>query len=359
MQRREQVMHTKVIEQKEHGSFYYKKDNTEGFLSIALGCKNEDPKKRLEAKIAPKEGSNLFSFKVGENETIYYDPELPLADFLVGTPVLFPFPNRIENAMWTWKGKTYLQKKNGIPVQLHSLVYDEKSWEYNGPEFGSDSVSLTTFIDINEAHPIYKGYPFKCRLSLIFQLTSVKLSITYMVENKDTAEIPFGFALHPYFTKLSGETGTQISVPCQYWYEARTDVDETFLNKLAGGFSQVPNILPTGKLMDADTEGNNLKSAQAVGDLNLDHVYTGCLEGKNAYIDYTSLKMKLNIKSSSDFTHAVVFTPQGKPYFCIEPQTCSTDAINLHARGIENAHLMILPAGQSHTGTVDFMPEHY
>lgn len=347
-----------IIEKKEHGSFYYIKDNKRGFLVITLGYKDKDPSKCMEAKIAPTEGSNLFLFKMGGNDFIYYDPEMPLADYVTGTPVLFPFPNRIENAMWTWKGKTYLQKKNGIPIQMHSLVYDE-IWEYIEPEFGIQSVFFTTYLNVNKNHPIYKGYPFKFRILLTFKLTTRNLLVTYKVENRDNKEMPFGFALHPYFTKLSGENGTLISVPALYWYEARTDVDKVFLNKRTGSFALMPNILPTGRLICVYTGGKNLINPVPVSSVNLDDVYTGFLPGYNSCIDYTTLKLRLNLLCSCDFTHAIVYTPPGKPYFCIEPQTCSTDAVNLYAKCIDFPNIIILPPGCMYTGTVSFVPEHY
>jgi aldose 1-epimerase len=347
-----------IIEKKERGSFYYIKDNKRGFPVITLGYKDKDPSKHMEAKIAPTEGSNLFSFKMGKNDFIYYDPGMPLAAYVTGTPVLFPFPNRIEDAMWTWKGRTYLQKKNGIPIQLHSLVYDE-AWEYIEPEFGIKEVFFSTYLNVNRNHPIYKGYPFEFKLTLTYKLNSQNLSVTYKVENRDNKEMPFGFALHPYFAKLSGENGTLISVPALYWYETRADVDKVFLNKYKESFELITNILPTGRLKCVYNDGKNLIHPIPVGSVDLDDVYTGFFPKDNSYIDYKNLNLRLNLVCSCDFTHAVVYTPSGKPYFCIEPQTCSTDAINLHSKSIDFPHIIILPQDYVYTGTVSFVPKYY
>ncbi|MDR3595856.1 aldose 1-epimerase [Clostridium sp.] len=347
-----------IIEKIEQGSFYYVKDNESGFLTITLGYKDKEPSKCMETKIAPTEESNLFSFKMGENDFIYYDSKEPLAAYVTGTPVLFPFPNRIEDAMWKWKGRTYLQKKNGIPIQLHSLAYDE-AWEYIEPRFGIEEVFFSTYLNVNKDHPIYKGYPFKFRLILTYKLTKQNLSVTYKVVNRDDKEMPFGFALHPYFTKLSGENGTLVSVPALYWYQPRLDVDKVFLNKYKGGFELIPNILPTGRLICVYTGGKNVINPVPVGSIDFDDVYTGFLPGYNSYIDYTTLKLRLNLLFSCDFTHTVLYTPKGKPYFCIEPQTCSTDAINLYAKDIDFPHIIILPQGHMHTGTVSFVPKYY
>jgi galactose mutarotase-like enzyme len=58
---------------------------------------------------------------------------------------------------------------------------------------------------------------------------------------------------------------------------------------------------------------------------------------------------------SRDITHLVVFTPPARPTFCIENQTSSTDAHNLHARGLtRESHLIIVTPGKTARGSVDW-----
>jgi len=65
-------------------------------------------------------------------------------------------------------------------------------------------------------------------------------------------------------------------------------------------------------------------------------------------IFYDHLGTQLTITASEFFVYTPVYTPMGHPYFCVETQSCSTDAHNLHARGFEDtAHLGILDPGQS------------
>ncbi|GAG43851.1 unnamed protein product, partial [marine sediment metagenome] len=55
------------------------------------------------------------------------------------------------------------------------------------------------------------------------------------------------------------------------------------------------------------------------------------------------------------FTHSVVYTQQ-TGHFCLENQTCSTDAHNLHARGLrKEAHLTILRPGESLTAWIEIV----
>ena len=120
-------------------------------LIVTLSYDGGDASKNVTAKIAPHEGNNLFCFNVGGHDIIECLPDVPLADYQTGTPILFPFPNRIEDCLWQWEGKTHIQKKGGIPIQLHSLVYDEP-WEYKPPYADESGAYLTTFIKVDENH---------------------------------------------------------------------------------------------------------------------------------------------------------------------------------------------------------------
>jgi aldose 1-epimerase len=55
----------------------------------------------------------------------------------------------------------------------------------------------------------------------------------------------------------------------------------------------------------------------------------------------------VTLEASEIFKHMVVYTPSKRDFFCLENQTCSTDAHNLYEKGFtEEAHLLILePVG--------------
>ena len=336
--------------------FYSKQaklDANEGKVDyIELGFLGEDT--TLSVKIAVHNGNNLFSYIVDEKELIFYDASLPMASFAVGNPILFPFPNRIEDAMYAWKDTTYLQKKNGIPIQLHSLVYDETSFEKTDIITDKQSITLKTTLDVDETHPIYKGYPFSFRLYISYILSADGLTIEYILKNKCDEDMPYGMAFHPYFNKINGDKNTTIHVPCQYYYETRNDVEPEFFNKMPGGFGMTGNILPTGNLLSVSDTKHDIMIPTAVGDLDVDTVYTNLEKNPIAQIDYKDSDIKLSISGSQEFCHYVVYTPKGKDFFCIEPQTCSTDAINLFNQGIKHVNLLTCPPSGDKKGFVKY-----
>ena len=85
--------------------------------------------------------------------------------------------------------------------------------------------------------------------------------------------------------------------------------------------------------------------------------------GQNCMLIFGIWKLKiwkvaiLVLESDEAFTHLVVYTPN-QPFFCVENQTCSTDAHNLASAGKKReAHLQICPPGQVRKGWVRFMVE--
>ena len=91
----------------------------------------------------------------------------------------------------------------------------------------------------------------------------------------------------------------------------------------------------------------------------IDDVYFGMTPQKPTTIDLRDIRLKLLLRGSADFTHLVVYTPNAD-WFCVENQTCSTDAHNLHAKGlVKESHLQIVPPGKKQSGTLEIELEKY
>ncbi len=295
--------------------------------------------------IAPEFGSNLYRFRVGEHDLIYTDQALLKKRDYTGTFVLWPFPNRVRDKRYTFQGQMYslvdVHRPGGDAALVHGLVFD-RPWHYTQPVIGPDAVSVTTYIDVNADSPYYTAYPFDSRLSLTYKLSGTELTVTYQVHNKSSRTLPFGFALHPYFSTFSDKHDVFISVPAQAVMEADDE------------------MLPTGRIFDVSKvmyAMYELRKPVPVAYLKLDHVYTRLNKPALSIVDYKQLGMQLHILATDDFTHLVIFTPEQIPSFCIEYQTCSTDAINLHQQGStlrEAAHLLEVQPGATYSGTLRY-----
>jgi aldose 1-epimerase len=115
------------------------------------------------------------------------------------------------------------------------------------------------------------------------------------------------------------------------------------------------DCMPTGELIEVNNTPYDLREPRPLEELNLDDVYWKMDAGKTASVKYLGWQKELRLRASDDFSHMVVYTPKHRPCFCLENQTCSTDAHNLYDQGKKDVSgLMILEAGQVHEGWVSF-----
>jgi aldose 1-epimerase len=111
-------------------------------------------------------------------------------------------------------------------------------------------------------------------------------------------------------------------------------------------------LLPTGKLVDLQGSRFDARLGRSLDGFVIDDVFFGMKEASPARIHFEEAGLSIALKASPEFTHMVVYTPE-EPWFCVENQTCSTDAHNLYSQGFrEESHLLIVPAGKSQSGSV-------
>jgi aldose 1-epimerase len=295
-----------------------------------------DAARAMEAWIIPAYGANLCRFTVGGRNLIDFDPALLLAHDFTGTPVLYPTPNRVRNGVFRWEGKDYGQYRNGKPVLEHGLVHTE-AWEAGQPIADAAGARLEAWLDFTEGGPLFKSFPFPHRLALEFLLTARGITVTYSITNRGSRALPFGFGLHPYFMKVSGDEGTLVALPASAVMDATSD------------------LLPTGRLVPVRGSIYDLRAPVAAGALDMDHVFTRLRRGAPARIQHRGIGISIELEATGDFTHLVLYTPRGEKYFCLENQTCSTDAHNLYARGfVSESGLKTVKPGAVHSGSVTY-----
>jgi len=285
-------------------------------------------------RILPVNGFNLFSWTKDGREIMMEIADMSVFGTKYGIPLLFPTPNRLKDATYSWQGETYVLTKRGEKRSRHGLVCDEP---FTVTEMGADEEKAycSASIELSPEDDWHSGYPFACRLNVTYTLTEKGVHMDASVENLGEADMPFGFALHPYFTKRGDGNTSFIRVPAQRYYE--TDEE----------------LIPTGTLLPAEGKMVIHDDFHSVESLDLDTVYRGLTQDHPSQVKWAD--MQLTIVASDCFRNAVVFTPKNRPGFCIEPQTCATNFLNLHAQGlVDESGLLLLPAGRTFDCWVDF-----
>ena len=290
-----------------------------------------------EARILPQAGFNLWYWTFEGKEILMKPVDITVFGTKYGIPILFPTPNRIPKGDYTWQGKHHVMTKRGEPVIIHGRVTDEP---FTVTRLEATEVCAVCEAEIvfSEGSVLCEGWPFPCTLRVTYTLSADGLHMDSVITNDGDEPMPFGYAVHPYFSKRGDANKVELTVPVCRLYEA----DE--------------NLFPSGKIVPADEAHTIADGYHSVESLYLDNVYRGMTSDLEAKIRYEDIV--LHISGSDCFRNAVVYTPHDRPGFCIEPQTCSTNFINLHEQGfVDESGLLVLPPKKQFTCRVDYVVE--
>jgi len=295
------------------------------------------------ALVAPDAGCNLYSIKIDGREILKTPKSLKdLRGFMYGNPICYPTPNRVAKAEFTFEGQTFKFPANNGTNFLHGLVHSAP-WEHVSSQVdgAKETVTMNFQLVFKEGTEWYQLFPLAHTLKMTIVVGAGSVGFHYTVDNTaGTKAVPFGLCFHPWFLYLGERRHTYLHVPASHVFEV-SDPTPT-------------GLIPTGKLLELKGNPHDLSEPRSLQDFVIDDVFFGMTPDKTAVIDYRDVKLKLSLPATADFTHMVVYTPN-EPWFCVENQTCSTDAHNLHARGLtKEAHLLIVPPGKTHTGTAEF-----
>jgi aldose 1-epimerase len=298
----------------------------------------ENASLNLEARIAPAAGGNLFSLKFGGDELLVQPTRLAeLARQRAGTPILYPTPNRVRDATFVFEKRRFELEANNGRNAIHGLVR-HRAWTMDdAPVVTTVAASMKVYIDwTTKQQPDFHRFPIEHRLAVTYTLGRDGLLIGYAVDNRSTSRLPFGFGVHPFFRVPGARKDVFVSVPMRKRMEAK-------------------ELLPTGRLLPVAGTSYDLRRPTSLEALDLDDVYIGVNPAAAPAFELRDRGIKVILGGSREFTHVVLYTPPREPFFCVENQTSSTDAHNLHARGlIEAAHLQVAEPNRTARGTIEW-----
>ncbi len=278
------------------------------------------------AAIAPAWGNNCFMLQVHEPvlESVAFE-EFRARPTSYGIPILFPFPNRLRDGAFSFRGQRYVVNPN-----RHGFVRD-KAWRVlnTGASAGEGAWITSRFEAVQYAATILQQFPFPFCLDVTYRLREAVLSMETVVHNTGVHDMPMGFGIHPYFR--CPVPGT-LCVPARQRWE-------------------LEDSLPTGKLLVVDGP-YDLRQPRDVTSLVLDDIYTDLVADTDGLVRCTLQDQQRRIQTTvafdaTQFPHVVVYTPPvPRQAICVEPYTCPTDGLNLQERGVES-NLIVLQPGET------------
>ncbi|HJV63678.1 MAG TPA: aldose 1-epimerase [Albitalea sp.] len=201
---------------------------------------------------------------------------------------LVPYSNRLAYRRFRWKGHDYTTQANfgDSPHSVHGIGW-MRPW----------TVSSHSAIDIamRLRHAPDEHWPFAFEATQHFSLTPQALVTQLVVTNTSDTVQPVGAGWHPYFPKRAR---SRLHIECS----DRWDTDA----------EQLPVRKVTQPGIDAD-----------VAHLDFDNGFEGWRGPARIRDEKFSLQLQSNL------THLVVYTPQDKDYFCVEPVSHVGNAIHM------------------------------
>lgn len=215
---------------------------------------------------------------------------------------LVPFSNRIAHGRFSWEGQDYglarLWESEAHPIHGVGAM---RPWTLQL----CDDCSATLHLD----HAPDDYWPFAFRAEQVVMVGEESLTILMTAYNLEDRAVPLAMAHHPYFD-VAGAT-------------MRMSAATLWLNDRDG----LPGsaVSPTG---DYDFSDGASVAGRAI-----DNCFTGW-DG-SVDIEWMGRSRRLSIHATTTgqdgtapLSSAVVYIPQGRDFFCVEPVPHLTDAIN-------------------------------
>jgi len=200
---------------------------------------------------------------------------------------LLPYSNRLGFRRFRWEGAEYTTAPNfpDSPHSLHGTSW-QRAWRVDAADGRSATLSLH--------HTPDADWPFAFEARQHVGLDDDRLTLHLTFTNTDVREQPVGLGWHPYFP-LRTHSHLRMAVQGRW---------ESDVRQLPTHTTPLPGI-------DAP-----------VASLRCDHCFFGW-QG-TALIEDERFTLRLD----STVNHAVVFTPSGRDFFCVEPVSHANDAIH-------------------------------
>ncbi|HEX2039576.1 MAG TPA: aldose 1-epimerase family protein [Acidimicrobiales bacterium] len=229
--------------------------------------------------------------------------------------VLAPWPNRVVDGRWTWRGRTYRLAVNE-PDRGHALHGLVHALPWRVAERTAEHVVLEVQLD---PHP---GWPFPMRFTASYRLGRAGLVSHVTAQNTGAEACPYGVATHPYAARRGAA------------------VEDIVVHLDAAAYLATDDRLaPTEKRPTAGTPYDFADGA-ALDGRRVDNAFTDLASGEAHIVNPDGFTTVLWGDESVRWWQLFV-----EDVIAVEPMTCAPDALN------SGDGLVVLDPGDAHTMT--------
>ena len=233
----------------------------------------------------------------------------PLA---LGCFPLVPYSNRIRHGRFRFDGDEIRLPLNfgDHPHSIHGHGW-QAPWQVTSRRPAGVELTYRHRAD---------AWPFDYEARQGIALSDRGLTLDLSVTNRAERRMPAGLGFHPYF---AGAGAARLTAEVDGVWHTDHEVMPTEWTALPARW--------------------NLPAGIAVAGLAADNLFTNWRGA--ALIERPDLGLRLTLRAGAPFRHLVVYAPLGESFFCVEPVSHVTDALN--APSAADSGLEVLAPGES------------
>ena len=289
--------------------------------------------KDLQVEVSPVVGASIFSMKYNREgewvDIMRLTPEEAVASKDVGSFAsfnLFPYSNRIEDALLKFKGDEY---QLGDEVN-HAIHGDSRKKPWQVVEVDESKVILE--FDSTKYKDILWPFPFIAKIE--YKLEGNSFIVRTLLKNQGAQLMPGGMGIHPYFMR-----------------NISSKVEKIKLDMETIGLYPGETQIPTGHWVNPPEKWNFTGNRELTTEF-LDNCFmagTGPIR-----ITWQDSDLKLLIERDELFKHVVIYCPVGEEFFALEPVTNCNNGFNMAEDGIEDTGIIEIEPEQEVVGEIKF-----
>lgn len=230
---------------------------------------------------------------------------------------LAPYSNRIRDGVFRFEGRSFRLSH----AEKHAIHGDVRDRPWHVVRRSKEELAL----EIRSAEFADFNFPFSSRCEARFALEGDALVMALRLTNASGETMPAGCGFHPYFRRALCER----------------DVVEIAL-RVSGVY---PGATPLPDGPPVPVSASQRFSTLRPLDVALDHCFAGW-DGR-ALVRWPASGVTLRLEATPRFSHVVLYSPPGEPFFALEPVTNANDGFNLLADGQQETGVVVLAPGEA------------
>jgi aldose 1-epimerase len=224
--------------------------------------------------------------------------------------VLAPWPNRVVDGTWQWRGETHQLPLNepDLGHALHGLVH----WH----EWRATAVTETSVVLETDVVP-QPGYPFRLTLSVRWTLGDDGLAWRLHARNAGADDAPYGCSIHPYLVAPGAAA------------------DEWVLH-LPAGTEMLTDERKAPTSVVPVTAAHDFRRPRSIDDVEIDHAFTDIAfdqsgRGTVSLTDAAGRGARIDFGQQAPWIQVCTSDWPGQPGHragvAVEPMTCPPNAL--------------------------------